>query len=242
MAGHSKWSNIKHTKHAEDAKRAKIFAKLSREVMIAAREGGGDPDANPRLRMVLLKCRQANMPADNIERAIKRGIGEDGASNFEELIYEVFGEHGVAVLVELTTDNRNRTASEIRRLVGKNGGSMASIGSVTHLFQRRGQIVIPRSAADEDKVMEIVLDLGADDFQSNEETYEVLTDPQRFEEVYKGLEAKGIECSVAHVTWLPYVKMPLSDPEAISRTNQLLEALEEHDDVKEVYTNAVFSE
>ncbi len=242
MAGHSKWANIKHTKRAEDAKRSKIFAKLSREVMIAARDGGGDPEANPRLRMVLLKCRQANMPADNIDRAIKRGIGEDGADNFEELIYEVFGEHGVAILVELTTDNRNRTASEIRRLVGKNGGSMASIGSVTHLFQRRGHIVIPKTAAGEDRVMEILLELGAEDFQSNEETYEVLTDPQSFEAVYKGLESGGIQCDVAHVTWLPYVKMPLNEADAISRTTQLLEALEEHDDVKEVYTNAVFPE
>src|SRR5215471_5785904 len=158
MAGHSKWAKVKHFKGAIDAKRAKIFAKLSKEITIAARLAGGDPDMNPRLRMVLLKCRAANMPNDNIERAIKKGTGGGEAVAFEDLTYEIYGPNGVALLVELSTDNRNRTASEIRSLVTKNGGSIATPGSVTRLFQRKGQIIISREAADEDQLMELALD------------------------------------------------------------------------------------
>src|SRR5437867_7901768 len=169
MAGHSKWAKVKHFKGAIDAKRGRIFAKLSKELMIAAKQGGGDATMNPRLRMVLLKCRAANMPSDNIERAIKRATGGDGTANYEELTYEIYGPNGVALLVELATDNRNRTAAEIRSLVTKSGGTIASSGSVSRLFQRKGQIIIPREAADEDRLMEIALEAGAEDFKAEPE-------------------------------------------------------------------------
>src|SRR5881396_287969 len=166
MAGHSKWAKVKHFKGAIDAKRGKIFSKLSKEITIAAKLAGGDPAMNPRLRMVLLKCRAANMPSDNIERAIKRGGGGDDSANYEDLTYEVFGPNGVAMLVELSTDNRNRTAAEIRSLLTKHGGTIATPGSVSRLFQRQGQIIVPREAADEDRLMEIALDAGAQDFKA----------------------------------------------------------------------------
>src|SRR3979409_477192 len=154
MAGHSKWAKVKHFKGAIDAKRGKIFSKLSKEITIASKLSGGDPNMNPRLRMVLLKCRAANMPNDNIERAIKKGTGGGAAATFEDLTYEIYGPHGVAVLAEVSTDNRNRTASEIRSIVTKNGGTIATAGSVTRLFQRKGQIIVPREGANEDQLME----------------------------------------------------------------------------------------
>src|SRR5499425_3074731 len=166
MAGHSKWAKVKHFKGAIDAKRGKIFSKLSKEITIAAKLAGGDPDMNPRLRMVLLKCRGANMPNENIERAIKKGTGGGETGNFEDLTYEVYGPHGVAMLVELSTDNRNRTASEIRSILTKNGGSIARAGSVSRLFHRKGQIIVPREGADEDQLMELALEAGAEDFKS----------------------------------------------------------------------------
>src|ERR1041384_4536492 len=171
MAGHSKWAKVKHFKGAIDAKRGKIFSKLAREITIAAKQSGGDPDMNPRLRMVLLKCRAANMPADNIERAIKKGTGGGEAANFDELTYEIYGPHGVALLVEMSTDNRNRTAAEIRSIVTKHGGTIASQGSVSRLFQRKGQIIIPRDAANEDALMELALESGAEDFRVEPEGY-----------------------------------------------------------------------
>src|SRR5580658_1196730 len=181
MAGHSKWAKVKHFKGAIDSKRAKIFAKLSKEIAIAAKIAGGDPGMNPRLRMVLLKCRAANMPNDNIDRAIKRGTGAGETINYEDLTYEVFGPHGVAILVELSTDNRNRTAAEIRSIMTKNGGTIATAGSVTRLFQRKGQIIVPRELAGEDMLMEAALEAGAEDFKSDEMGFEILTDPARLE-------------------------------------------------------------
>jgi YebC/PmpR family DNA-binding regulatory protein len=240
MAGHSKWAKVKHFKGAVDAKRGKIFSKLAKEIAIAAKQGGGDPDMNPRLRMVLLKCRAANMPNDNIERAIKRGTGAGEAITYEELTYEVFGPHGVAILVELSTDNRNRTSAEIRSLLTKNGGTLASPGAVSRLFQRKGQIIVPRENAGEDPLMEIALEAGAEDFQAEADRYEITSDPAQFEAVHQQIEAKGIKCAVAEVTELPTVTVPLSDAAAVAAVNKLIEALEEHDDVKEVYTNAGF--
>ena len=180
MSGHSKWAKVKHFKGAIDAKRGKIFSKLSKEITIAAKLGGGDPDMNPRLRMVLLKCRTANMPNDNIERAIKKGTGGGETANFEDLTYEIYGPHGVALLVEVSTDNRNRTASEIRSLVTKSGGSIATQGSVSRLFHRKGQIIVPREAANEDQLMEVALEAGAEDFKAEPEGYEILTEPGAF--------------------------------------------------------------
>src|SRR5436190_5999115 len=162
MAGHSKWAKVKHFKGALDAKRGKIFSKLSKEITIATKLAGGDPGMNPRLRMVLLKCRAANMPNDNIERAIKKGTGGGETVSFEDLTYEIFGPHGVAMLVEISTDNRNRTASEIRSIVTKNGGSIATQGAVSRLFQRKGQIIVARESVSEDQVMEAALDAGAE--------------------------------------------------------------------------------
>jgi YebC/PmpR family DNA-binding regulatory protein len=241
MAGHSKWAKVKHFKGAIDAKRAKIFAKLSKEITIAAKIGGGDPNMNPRLRMALLKSRGSNMPNENIERAIKRGTGEGEQVVYEDLTYEAFGPNGVALLVELSTDNRNRTAAEIRSLLTKNGGAIATSGSVTRLFQRKGQIIVAREAAQEDDLMEVALEAGAEDFKAEPEGYEVLTEPAGFEAVHKAIEAKGIKCDAASVTYLPTITVPLTEPAAIAATNRLIELLEDHDDVKEVYANAEFA-
>jgi YebC/PmpR family DNA-binding regulatory protein len=240
MAGHSRWAKVKHFKGAIDAKRGKIFSKLSKEISIAAKIGGEDPNMNPRLRMVLLKCRAANMPGDNIDRAIKKGVGGAETANFEDLTYEIYGPNGVALLVEVSTDNRNRTASEIRSIVTKAGGSIATSGSVTRLFQRKGQIIVARNAASEDQLMEVALDAGAEDFKAEPQGYEILTEPAKFEAVHKQLEAKGIKPEVAEVTELPTVTVPLPHDQAVAAINKLLEALEDHDDVKEVYSNAEF--
>lgn len=231
---------MKTFKGGIDAKRAKIFAKLSKEITIAAKLAGGDPSMNPRLRMALLKSREANMPHENIDRAIKRGTGEGEAVHYEDLTYEVYGPHGVAMLVELSTDNRNRTAAEIRSLLTKNGGSIATAGSVTRLFHRKGQMIIPRETAAEDTVMEVALEAGAEDFQAEPEGYVVLTEPGNFEAVHKAIEAKGIKCASASVSFLPELKVPLMEPAAASAVAKLIELLEEDDDVKEVYFNAEF--
>ncbi len=239
MAGHSRWAKVKHFKGAIDAKRGRIFAKLAREITIAAKLGGGDPDMNPRLRMALLKCRGANMPSENIERAIKKGAGGGETSTFEDLTYEVYGPHGVALLVELSTDNRNRTAAEIRSLLTKNGGSIATTGSVTRLFQKRGQIIVPREEAREDDLMGLALEAGADDFKAEPEGYEILTDPAQFEAIHREIDAKKIHCAGAEVTFLPTITVPL-DAAAAPAVSKLIELLEEHEDVKEVYSNAEF--
>jgi YebC/PmpR family DNA-binding regulatory protein len=240
MAGHSKWAKVKTFKGAIDAKRGKIFSKLSKEISIAAKLGGGDANMNPRLRMALLKCRAANMPNDNIERAIKKGTGGGETGNFEDLTYEIYGPHGVAILAEISTDNRNRTASEIRSIVTKSGGSIATAGSVTRLFQRKGQIIIPREAALEDQLMEVALEAGAEDFKAEAQGFEILTEPAQFETVHRQLEAKGIKPAAAEVTSLASVTVPLEDEHDVAAVNRLLDALEDHDDVKEVYSNAQF--
>lgn len=241
MAGHSRWAKVKHFKGGIDAKRGKIFAKLGREITVAAKIGGGDPDMNPRLRMVLLRCRAASMPNDNIERAIKKGTGSGETVNFEDLTYEIYAPHGVALLVEISTDNRNRTASEIRSLVTKAGGSIATANSVSRLFHRMGQIIVPREAANEDQLMEVALEAGAEDFKSEEQGYEVLTEPANFEAVHKQIEAKGIKPAVAEINSLPAITVPLNAEQA-GAVNKLIDALEENDDVKDVYSNAEFPE
>ncbi len=237
MAGHSKWAKVKHFKGGIDAKRAKIFAKLSKEITIAAKMAGGDPDMNPRLRMALLRSRAANMPAENIDRAIKRGTGGGEAVNYEDLTYEVYGPHGVAILVELSTDNRNRTAAEIRSLLTKNGGTIATAGSVSRLFQRKGQIIVPREGANEDQLMEAALEAGAEDFRADEQGFEILTDPGHFESVNKAVEAKGVKPAVAEVAWIPTLTVPLADPRAVADVTRLIDLLEDHDDVKEIHSN-----
>jgi YebC/PmpR family DNA-binding regulatory protein len=242
MAGHSKWAKVKHFKGAIDAKRGKIFSKLSKEITIAAKLGGGDPNMNPRLRMALLKSRGANMPNDNIDRAIKKGTGGGEGANFEDLTYELYGPGGVALLVELSTDNRNRTASEIRSIATKNGATIAAAGAVSRLFQRKGQIIIRREAAGEDQLMELALEAGAEDFKAEPQGYEIVTGPGTFEAVHKELETKGIKPDVAGVTELASVTVPLRDEQTVAAVNRLIDALEDHDDVKEVYSNAEFPE
>jgi YebC/PmpR family DNA-binding regulatory protein len=239
MAGHSKWAKVKHFKGAIDAKRARIFSKLSREITIASKLGGGDPTMNPRLRMVLLKCRSANMPGDNIERAIKKGTGAGGTTQFEDLTYEIYAPGGVALLVELSTDNRNRTAAEIRAILTRQNGSMATAGSVTRLFQRKGQLIVSRDAAEEDRLMELALESGAEDFKAEPEGYEILTEPGQFEAVHRRLEAAEVRCDAAEVTWLP-TALVILEKEMATGVRQLIEALEDHDDVNEVYSNAQF--
>jgi len=242
MAGHSKWAKVKRFKGAIDAKRGKIFSKLSKEITIATKIGGGDPNMNPRLRMVLFKCRAANMPRDNIERAIKKGTGAGETINFEDLTYEIYAPHGVALLVEISTDNRNRTASEIRSLVTKSGGSIATAGSVSRLFHRKGQIIVPREAANEDTLMEVALEAGAEDFKAEAQGYEILTEPGNFEAVHKQIEAKGIKPDVAEITSLPTITVPLNGEPEVAAVSKLIDALEENDDVKDVYSNAEFPE
>ncbi len=240
MAGHSKWAKVKRLKGALDAKRGKIFAKLGREITVAAKMGGGDPDMNPRLRMVLLKSRGANMPADNIDRAIKKGTGGGESANFEDLTYEIYGPHGVALLVEVSTDNRNRTAADVRSMVTKNSGSIATAGAVTRLFQRKGQIIVSNENANEDKLMELALEAGAEDFKSDAEGFEILTEPVNFEAVHKKVEAAGIKCEVAGITSLPIITVPLSGGATAAAVNKLIDELEDHDDIKEVFSNAEF--
>jgi YebC/PmpR family DNA-binding regulatory protein len=240
MAGHSKWAKVKRLKGALDQKRGKIFAKLAREITVAAKIGGGDPDMNPRLRMVLFKCRGANMPADNIDRAIKKGTGGGESANFEDLSYELYGPHGVAMLVEVSTDNRNRTAADVRSIVTKSGGSIATPGSVSRLFHRKGQIIVSKENASEDKLMELALDAGADDFKSDAEGFEILTEPANFEAVHKTIEAAGIKSEAAEITSLPAITSPLSGDAAVAAVNKLIDELEDHDDVKEVFSNAEF--
>lgn len=239
MAGHNKWSKVKHIKGALDAKRGKIFSKLSRELTVAAKQGGGDVDLNAHLRMVILKSKQANMPADTIERAIKKGVGGGQGTDFEDLVYEIYAPAGVAILVEISTDNKNRTAAEIRHILTKNGGSIATSGAVTRLFHRKGQMIISRDKADEDKIMEIALEAGAEDFRSEPEGYEIITDPSEFESVHQAVEAAGITCDSAGVTCLPDALVPLSPADTPTLT-KIIELIDEHDDVKEVYSNADF--
>jgi YebC/PmpR family DNA-binding regulatory protein len=221
-----------------DAKRSKVFAKIAREITIGARLGGGDADMNPRLRLALLKARGANMPADNIARAIQRGTGEGEAASFEELSYEIYGPHGAAILAEISTDNRNRTAADIRAILTRNDGKMATAGSVSRLFHRKGQIMIARDAANEDELMELVLEAGAEDFKAEDEGYEVLTTPEDFEAVHQAIETKEIAMETAEITQLPEMTAPVSSEAELEKVHKLVDRLEDHDDVQSVYTNA----
>ena len=209
MSGHSKWATIKHKKGALDAKRGKIFTRLIKEIGIAAKNGGGDPDTNPRLRGAILAAKAENMPADNIKRAIQRGTGELPGATYEEFLLEGYGPGGVALLLEINTDNRNRTVSEIRHVFQKNGGNMAEAGAVHWMFHKKGDIVIPKSAAKEDDLMAIVLDAGADDLRDDGETWEVLTDPSAYEAVLEAVKKAGIEPASASVAMIPqnYIKL-----------------------------------
>jgi YebC/PmpR family DNA-binding regulatory protein len=238
MAGHNKWSQIKRAKGAADVKRGKIFSKLGRELFIAAKEGGGDPDLNAHLRMVIVKCKAANMPADNVERAIAKATGAGEGIVFEDLTYELFGPEGVAIFAEISTDNRNRTAAEMRHIASKNSANIATTGAVTRLFHRKGQIIIARENAEEDALMELAIDAGAEDFIADENGYEILTDPADFEAVHSKIEEKAISCEVAEVTHLPLSTTPVTDPKSLEIIQRLIDLLEDNDDVRSVHHNA----
>jgi YebC/PmpR family DNA-binding regulatory protein len=241
MSGHSKWHSIKHKKGALDAKRGKVFTKIIREMTIAARLGGGDPDSNPRLRTVLDKAKASNMPQDNIKRAILKGTGELDGTTYEEMTMEGFGPGGVAVLVECTSDNRNRTVSEIRHVFSKQGGNLGGAGTVAYMFKPKGYIAIAASKTDEDKLMELALDAGADDIQSTGEHFEVYTAQNAFEAVLAAIKKAGIEPDEAEVGKYADNTVNLEGQKAVQML-KLIEALEDLDDVQNVWANFEMSD
>ncbi|MBR85314.1 MAG: YebC/PmpR family DNA-binding transcriptional regulator [Rhodospirillaceae bacterium] len=236
MAGHSKWANIKHRKGRQDAKRAKIFTKLIREITVAAREGGGDENSNPRLRAAVQGAKSENMPANTIERAIQKGTGELEGESYESAIYEGYGPGGVALFVETLTDNRNRTVSEVRHLFGKYNGSMAETGSVDWIFDQKGLVVVEKSESDEETLMMVALEAGADDLVEGDEEFEIYTPLQEFDVVRKALEENEITFTRASLTRIPQNSVPIEGKTA-EQLIRLLEALEDQDDVQNVYAN-----
>ena len=241
MSGHSKWSTIKHKKAAADAKRGKIFTRLIKELTVAARFGGGDPAGNPRLRTAIADAKAANMPADNIKRAIQKGTGELPGVTYEEVSYEGYGPGGVAVLVEVLTDNKMRTTPEIRHLFTKHGGDLGQPNSVAWMFEKKGQITVPLSATDESRLMEIVLDAGADDLQAGEEQYEITSSPAAFGAVRESLEREGVPTVEAAIVMAPQNVVHV-DGKRAQQCMKLLDALEDHEDVQHVYANLEFDE
>ncbi|RMH68463.1 MAG: YebC/PmpR family DNA-binding transcriptional regulator [Gemmatimonadetes bacterium] len=241
MSGHSKWATIKRKKAAVDAKRGKIFTRLIREIMIAAREGGGDPEANSRLRTAINNAKSENMPMDNIERAIKRGTGELEGVNYEESWYEAYAPGGVGLYIQVLTDNKNRTVAEIRHLLTRNNASMAEAGAVAWMFEQKGVITIDASTVDEDQLMEIALEAGADDLESDENVHIVKTAPADLHPVQAALEEHNVAYLSAEITYLPKNEIEL-DAETGQKVMKLLDVLEDHDDVQNVYHNADFPE
>ncbi len=236
MSGHSKWATIKHKKGALDAKRGKIFTRLIKEITIAAKQGGGDPDGNPRLRGAIAAAKAENMPADNIKRAVQRGTGELEGVSYEEITYEGYGPGGVAIIVEVLTDNKNRAVSEIRHAFSKNNGNLGESGSVGYLFQKKGLIVVPKSGVDEDRLTEIVLDAGGEDLADEGDSWEITTDPKDFEAVRDALKAAKMPTEVAEVTMIASTYQKLEGVQA-SAMIRLLETLEDLDDAQNVYSN-----
>ncbi len=236
MSGHSKWATTKHKKAAIDAKRGKIFTKIGKEIIVAAKLGGGDPNGNPRLRTAIAKAKAVSMPNENIKRAIQRGTGELAGVSYEEVNYEGYGPNGVAVIVEVMTDNRNRTVSEIRNIFSKAGGNMGETGCVSWMFHKKGYLVVNRSKVDEDKLMTLALDAGAEDMQTEDDNYAITTPPNEFEKVKKALEDGGVQPEVAEVTMVPQTYVKLEGKEA-QRMLRLMENLEDNDDVQNVYAN-----
>jgi YebC/PmpR family DNA-binding regulatory protein len=236
MSGHSKWATIKHKKAATDAKRGRIFTKLIREISIATRVGGADPTSNPRLRSAILLAKNENMPNDNIERAIQRGAGTIEGEQYEEVNFEGYGPGGVGMIIQVVTTNRNRVVSEIRHMMGRHGGNLAEAGAVGWMFSRKGQIVVPKELATEDKMLSIVLDAGAEDLRDDDSVWEVLTPPEAFEPVREALVKAGVTPASAEVAWVPqnYVKLTGS---AAQQMLKLVELLEEHDDIQHVFAN-----
>lgn len=236
MSGHSKWHSIKHKKGAADAKRGKVFTRLIREITVAARSGGGDPDMNPCLRKAVSDGKAANMPNENIERAIKRGTGEIEGVDYEEITYEAYGPGGVAILIDTVTDNRNRTVAELRHLLSKNNGRLGESGSVAWMFDRKGYIVVDKSSKSEEELFEIAIEAGVDDLKSDGSNFEIFTDQENFEKVLDAINNAGIETQFARVSMIPqnYIKIEGAEVQQMLR---LYEAIDDHDDVQNIYSN-----
>ena len=241
MSGHSKWNSIKHKKGAADAKRGKLFTRIIKELTVAARAGGADPDMNPRLRTVVADAKAANMPADNIKRAIRRGTDAETGVNYDEIVYEGYGPGGVAVFLEVLTDNRNRAVGEIRHALTKHGGNLGSANSVAWMFDKRGYLLVDADVVGEEALMTAAIDAGADDFQRENDGWEILTSPEAFDAVTEAVRALGVEPSVAHVAMLPQNQVPLEGKQA-QQMLKLLSILDDLDDIRHVWSNADISE
>jgi len=242
MSGHSKWATIKHKKGAADAKRGRIFSRLAKEIMVAARDGGGDPDANITLRTLVQKAKSANMPNDNIDRAIKKGTGEIDGGQLDEMVYEGFAAGGVGLVVKVLTDNKNRAAAEVRHIFKKNNSDFAASGSVSRNFERKGQITVPTDGIDEEMLMNTVLEAGAEDMEREEDQFLITTDPSSFSDVCNALAEADIEASSSEVTLLPTQPVPVDDADVARAVLRFVSALEDNDDVQDVYTSMEMSD
>lgn len=236
MSGHSKWASIRHKKGAVDAKRGKIFSKLIKEITVAARLGGGDPEGNPRLRVAVQAAKAQNMPKDNIARAIKKGTGELAGTSYEEYNYEAYGPGGVALMMNCLTDNRNRTIADIKHIFERHGGNLGEPGCVSWMFEKRGLVVFEKNSVEEEKLLDLALEAGAEDIKESETQFEVLTDPADFESIKKVFDDEGLSYSLAEISMIPQNTVKLEGRDA-ERVLSLLEALEENDDVSQVYAN-----
>ncbi len=237
MSGHSHWAGIKHKKAANDAKRGKIWSKLARKIIVAAKDGGGDPTQNLPLRYAIEEAKDANMPKDTIDKAIKKGTGELGPVNYEETLYEGYASGGVAIMVEALTDNRNRTGPEIKKLFEKHGGSLGTSGCVNWMFNKKGLITVETNAVDEDSLLEIALNAGAEDIENTGQVYELTCQPGAFEALKKALEEKNIPTEVAEISMMPQSHVPIEDVETAKKVLKLMDDFEDHDDVQNVYAN-----
>jgi YebC/PmpR family DNA-binding regulatory protein len=241
MSGHSKWHTIKHKKGAADAKRGKIFTRIIKELTVAARSGGGDIDTNPRLRTIVAEAKSVNMPADNIKRAIQRGTGELPGVSYEEITYEGYGPGGVAIMIDVLTDNKNRTVGEMRHTLSKYGGNLGEANSVAWMFEKKGYIVVEKAKADEEQLLSAAIDAGADDMKDDEDNWEIVSSPDTFQAVLEAVKGLGIEPPAAEIAMLPqnYIKL---EGKAAHQMVKLMDALEEHEDTKKVWTNAAIEE
>ena len=238
MSGHSKWANIKNKKEKTDAQKGKIFTKLGREIVVAVKQGGPDPESNSKLKDVIAKCKANNMPNDNIERSIKKAAGAEDTSNYEEIVYEGYGPNGVAIIVEATTDNKNRTAADVRHTFDKFGGNLGTSGCVSYMFNKKGVIVVEKNdSIVEDDLMMVALDLGAEDFSQEEEYFEIITEPSNFTAVMEGLEKEGYVFTEAEVQMVPTTYVALTEEQS-QKLDKLVSNLEDNDDVSQVWTNA----
>ena len=238
MSGHSKWNNIKNKKGKEDAKKGRVFTKMARYIMVAAREGGGDPDYNPSLKMAIDKAKSYNMPNDNIERAIKKGTGEDDDTHYEEVTYEGYGPSGIAVMVKTLTDNRNRTAPEMRHAFDRNGGNLGTSGCVSFMFDKLGVLYLEKEeGVDLDEVMMVAIDSGAGDVDADEDGLEITTNPEDFAAVRDALEEAGYQPKMAEITYIPQNEVELTSEEDVEKMEKLIDALEDNDDVQDIYHN-----